>query len=253
MKIPLIVGNWKMNLLDSESKELARLIREFSDKIEGVRVVLAPSFTSLYSVRQILLGSKVGLGCQNFYYQEKGAYTGEVSADMIKEAGCEYVIVGHSERRQVFGETDELINDKVICAVKRDLSIILCVGESQEQRNAGKTFDVVKFQLNKALAGVKKDYLNRVFIAYEPIWAIGTGKNATVNQVAEVHRFIRKIVDQNFSGNEIAPLTILYGGSVTSKNCAEFLKNHEVDGALVGGASLNIDSFCDIIDVAQSV
>ena len=253
MKIPLIVGNWKMNLLDSESKELARLIREFSEKIEGVRVVLAPSFTSLYSVKQILLGSKVSLGSQNFYYQEKGAYTGEVSSDMVKEAGCEYVIVGHSERRQVFGETDELINNKIICALEKDLSIILCVGESQEQRNAGKTFEVVQFQINKALTGVKKDHLNRVFIAYEPIWAIGTGKNATVIQVAEVHRFIREIVEKFFSGNEITPLTILYGGSVTSKNCAEFLKNHEVDGALVGGASLNIDSFCDIIGAAQSV
>jgi len=253
MKTPLIVGNWKMNLLASESTELAREIREFSEKIKGVRVVLAPSFTSLYCVRQILLGSKVSLGSQNFYYQEKGAYTGEISSDMIKEAGCEYVIVGHSERRQEFGETDELINNKVICAVEKDLSIILCVGESQEERNAGKTFDVVQSQVNKALAGVKKDHLNRVIIAYEPIWAIGTGKNATVNQVAEVHSFIRKIVKNIASGKEILLVRILYGGSVTSKNCTEFLRHHEVDGALIGGASLNIDSFCDIIGLAQSV
>ena len=253
MKTPLIVGNWKMNLLASESKELAREIREFSEKIEGVRVVLAPSFTSLYCVRQILLGSKVSLGSQNFYYQEKGAYTGEVSSDMIKEAGCEYAIVGHSERRQEFGETDELINNKVICAVEKDLSIILCVGESQEQRNAGKTFEVIQTQVNKALAGVKKDHLSRVIIAYEPIWAIGTGINASVNQVAEVHSFIRKIVKKISSGNEIVPIRILYGGSVTSKNCTEFLNHHEVDGALIGGASLNIDSFCDIIGSAQSV
>ena len=180
-----------MNLLASESKELAREIGEFSKKIESVRVVLAPSFTSLSCVRQILLGSNISLGSQNFYYQEKGAYTGEVSSDMIKEAGCEYVIVGHSERRQVFGETDELINKKIICALEKDLSIILCVGESKEQRNAGKTFEVVQFQINKALAGVKKDDLNRVIIAYEPIWAIGTGENATVNLVAEAHLIFR--------------------------------------------------------------
>ena len=253
MKIPLIVGNWTMNLLASESKELAREIGKFSKKIESVRVVLAPSFTSLSCVRQILLGSNISLGSQNFYYQEKGAYTGEVSSDMIKEAGCEYVIVGHSERRQVFGETDELINKKIICALEKDLSIILCVGESKEQRNAGKTFEVVQFQINKALAGVKKDDLNRVIIAYEPIWAIGTGENATVNQVAEAHQFIRKVVEKVFSGNEIGSLTILYGGSVTSENCAELLKNHQVDGALVGGASLNIDSFCDIIKTAQTM
>lgn len=251
MKTPLIVGNWKMNMLASEAAELARGIGEIAEKNTNVRVVLTPSFTSLYSVKQALQGSKVSLGCQNFYYQEKGAFTGEVSADMIKEAGCQYAILGHSERRQLFGETDDLVNKKIICAVQKEVSAILCVGETKEQRNAGQTFEVIESQINKALNGLTGQDLKGVSIAYEPIWAIGTGVNATAEQAGEVHKFIRKIVSEKFSGDEISPLTVLYGGSVTSDNCGELLQNPEVDGALVGGASLNIDSFCDIIRSAQ--
>ncbi len=253
MKMPLIVGNWKMNMLASEAAELARGIRDVAEKNMNVRVVLVPAFTSLHSVRQALLGSKVGLGCQNFYFQEKGAFTGEVSSDMIKEAGCQYAIVGHSERRQLFGETDELVNKKILCAVQKDIFAIVCVGESKEQRNAGKTFEVIESQISKALSGLTRQNLNGVSIAYEPIWAIGTGENATAEQAGKIHAFIRKIVAENFSGNEIGPITILYGGSVTPDNCSELLQNEDVDGALVGGASLNIDSFCDIIRSAQIV
>ncbi len=251
MKTPLIVGNWKMNMLASEAAELARGIREFAEKNKNVRVVLAPSFTSLHSVKQVLLGSKVGLCSQNFYFQEKGAYTGEVSSEMIREAGCEYAIVGHSERRQLFGETDECVHKKILCAIKKNISPILCVGESKEQRNAGKTCMVIESQILKAISGFTSQNLKKLCIAYEPIWAIGTGENATADQAEEIHRFIRKTVKEKFSEDEISPLTILYGGSVTPQNCKELLENKEVDGALVGGASLNIDSFCDIIRAAQ--
>ena len=251
MKTSLIVGNWKMNVLASEAAELARGIGEIAEENKNVHVVLAPSFTSLHAVKQALQGGKVSLGCQNFYYQEKGAFTGEVSADMIKEAGCQYAILGHSERRQLFGETDELVNKKIICAVQKDISAIFCVGETKEQRANGQTFEVVESQLEKGLAGLTGQDLKKVFIAYEPIWAIGTGENATADQAAEVHRHIRKIVKEKFSADGIGPLTILYGGSVTSNNCEGLLQNPEIDGALVGGASLNIDSFCDIIRSAQ--
>lgn len=251
MKMPLIVGNWKMNLLASEAEVLARKIRDFAENKIDVRIVLIPSFTSLNGVRHVLQGSKVGLGCQNFYFQEKGAFTGEISADMIKEAGCQYAIVGHSERRQLFGETDELINKKINCAVQKDISAILCVGESKEQRNSGETFEVIKNQIGRALSGLSTQNLTKLSIAYEPIWAIGTGENAMPDQAGEIHRFIREIVAEKFPGNETDSLTILYGGSVTSENCGELLQHKEVDGALVGGASLNIDSFCDIIRSAQ--
>lgn len=251
MTMPLIVGNWKMNLLAAEAAELALGISEFVEKITDVKVILAPSFTSLHSVSHTLSGSKVGLASQNFYFEKKGAYTGEVSPDMIKDAGCKYAIVGHSERRQLFGETDELVNKKLLGALENDISAILCVGETGEQRKAGDTHKIIESQVSKALERVGNQHLNEVVIAYEPVWAIGTGENATVDQAAEIHGLIRKIVSEKYQGNENKPLSILYGGSVTPQNSRELLQNDEIDGALVGGASLNIDSFCDIIRSAQ--
>jgi triosephosphate isomerase (TIM) len=253
MAMPLIVGNWKMNLLTAEAAELARGVKEFVENVTDVRVILAPSFTSLHSVSHILSGSKVGLASQNFYFEKNGAYTGEVSPDMIKDVGCKYAIVGHSERRQLFGETDELINKKILGALENDILVILCVGETGEERKAGETHKVIESQVNKALEGLSSQQLKEVVIAYEPVWAIGTGENATVGQAAEIHSLIRKIVTEKFKGNETTPLTILYGGSVTPQNSRELLQNEEIDGALVGGASLNIDSFCDIISSAQLV
>ena len=253
MTIPLIVGNWKMNLLTAEAAELALGVKEFLEQNTGVRVILAPSFTSLHSVNKVLSGSKVELASQNFYFEKNGAYTGEVSPDMIKDAGCKYAILGHSERRQLFGETDELINKKVLGALENDILAILCVGETGEQRKAGETHNVIEFQVNKALYGLDNQQLGNIVIAYEPVWAIGTGENATIGQAAEIHGLIRKIVAGKYQGNETKPLTILYGGSVTPQNGQELLQNDEIDGALVGGASLNIDSFCDIIKSAQLV
>ena len=240
-----------MNLLTVEAVELALGVKEFVEEITDVRVILAPSFTLLHSVSHTLSGSKVGLASQNFYFEKTGAYTGEVSPEMIKDAGCKYAIVGHSERRQRFGETDELINKKILAALENDILAILCVGETGEQRKAGETHKVIESQVNKTLDGLDDRQLNEVVIAYEPVWAIGTGENATVEQAAEIHGLIRKIVTNKFKGNETGPLTILYGGSVTPKNSRELLQNDEIDGALVGGASLNIDSFCDIIRSAQ--
>ncbi len=252
MKLPLIVGNWKMNLSAKEATELACKIREFANKNSYAKVVLAPSFTLLQGVGQVLAGSGVGLASQNFFCQEKGAYTGEVSAGMIKETGCEYVIVGHSERRQLFGETDELVNKKALCAIQNNITAIICVGETAEQRTAGKTFEVIEQQVRKALVGVENQDLEKIVIAYEPIWAIGTGENATVDQANEVHCLIRKIVAEKNSGNKNGSLSILYGGSVTPDNCKELLRDPEINGALVGGASLKINSFCDIIRSADN-
>jgi triosephosphate isomerase len=253
MTMPLIVGNWKMNLLTAEATELARGVKEFVEKITDVRVILAPSFTSLHSVSHTLSGSKVGLASQNFYFEKSGAYTGEVSLDMIKDVGCKYAIVGHSERRRLFGETDKLIHEKILGALENDILAILCVGETGEERKTGETHKVIESQINKALNGLDSQLLKEVVIAYEPVWAIGTGENATVGQAAEIHGLIRKIVAEKFKGNETRPLTILYGGSVTPQNSRELLRNEEIDGALVGGASLNMDSFCDIIRSAQLV
>jgi len=242
-----------MNLLTAEAAELALGVKEFVEKITDVRVILAPSFTSLHSVSQVLSGSNVDLASQNFYFEKNGAYTGEISPDMIKDAGCKYAIVGHSERRQLFGETDELINKKILSALENDILAILCVGESKEQRKAGETHKIIESQVNKALEGLDNQQLKEIIVAYEPIWAIGTGENATVDQAAEIHGLIRKIVAGKYQGNKAKPLTILYGGSVTPQNGRELLQNDEIDGALVGGASLNIDSFCDIIKSAQLI
>lgn len=249
--MPLIVGNWKMNLLSAEAAELALGIKEFVEKITDVRVILAPSFTSLHSVKDALSGSKIGLASQNFYYEKDGAYTGEISPDMLKDVGCKFAIVGHSERRQLFGETDELVNKKILAALENDIIAILCIGETREQRKAGETHKIIASQVNKALDGLDDRQLKDVIVAYEPVWAIGTGENATVGQVAEIHGLIRKIISEKYQGNENKPLSILYGGSVTPQNSRELLQNDEIDGALVGGASLNIDSFCDIIRSAQ--
>ena len=252
MKMPLVVGNWKMNLLASEAANLAIGIQDFSQKIPDVKVVLAPAFTLLHIVKQVISKSNIGLACQNFYFREKGAYTGEVSFEMVKDAGCQYAIVGHSERRKLFDETNEMVNKKIVCAVNNNISVIVCVGENEEERSKGRTFEIIESQVSQALFGLPNKSLNKVCIAYEPVWAIGTGVNATVGQVEEVHNFIRKIISKKVLGAEDISMDILYGGSVNPDNCKDLLRNTEVNGALVGGASLNINSFCDIIKAASS-
>ena len=231
---------------------MASGIRDFSKKISDVKVVLAPAFTLLHIVKKELTNSNISLACQNFHFQERGAYTGEVSFEMVKDAGCQYAIVGHSERRTLFGETNVMVNKKIVCAVNNDISVILCVGESKEERSKGRTFEILEKQVCQALFSLTKNSLNKICIAYEPVWAIGTGVNATLDQVVEVHDFIRNIIRKKVFVNEGINVNILYGGSVNSNNCRDLLRNKEVDGALVGGASLNINSFCDIIKIASS-
>ena len=252
MKMPLVVGNWKMNLLASEAADLANRLQDFSEKISDVNVVLAPAFTSLHTVKKALSNSNIGLACQNFHFEESGAYTGEVSFEMVKDAGCEFAIIGHSERRKLFGETNEMINKKIVCAVKNDISAIVCVGENEEERNKGRTFEILEKQGCQGLSNLTNKNLNKICIAYEPVWEIGTGINATVEQVEEAHDFIRNIISQKVLRSENTYVNVLYGGSVNPNNCKDLLRNEGVDGALVGGASLNINSFCDIIKSASS-
>ena len=253
MKIPLIIGNWKMNLLSSEAADLAKAIQSFSKNITDVKVVLAPPFTYLNLVKQILLNSNVSLACQNFYFKRKGAYTGEVSIEMVKDVGCQFAIIGHSERRQLFNESNDIINKKVVCAVKNNIRVILCVGENQYQRNKGKTFEIIESQVRQALINISDKDFEKICIAYEPVWAIGTGVNASINQVKEVHDFIRNTIIRRIANDKNSYCNILYGGSVNSQNCKDFLFCKEVDGVLVGGASLDINSFCDIISTASTI
>lgn len=232
-------------MLASEACDLARSL--IDRPVEGVDVVIAPPFTSLYPVSQIIKGSGLGLAGQNFYSESKGAYTGEVSLEMLKDVGCTHALIGHSERRQLFGESDKEINKKIHLAIKLGITAVVCVGETREQRDAGKTLDVIKTQLSEGLAGLSGESIAQLVLAYEPVWAIGTGVNATPEQAVTTHKMIREFLfeNQGFSGNIGARL--LYGGSVTPENCKELLCEEEIDGALVGGASLKFESFYAII------
>lgn len=250
MAIPLVIGNWKMNMLASQACDLARSIVDGLAGIEGVEVVIAPSFTSLYPVSQITKGTQLGLAGQNFHSAAMGAYTGEVSLEMLKDVGCGYALIGHSERRQLFGESDKEVNKKVHLAIQMGVTPVVCVGETQEQRKSGEALDIIKTQLSGALAGLSGEDMANLAIAYEPVWAIGTGVNATPEQVVEIHKFIRKILFKNLGFSEKTGARVLYGGSVTPKNSKELLLEEEIDGALVGGASLNFESFYAIIKSA---
>ena len=244
----IVAGNWKMRNTISESIALARAIKEgFSGSANG-EVVVAPPFTALAAVGDALKGSAVQLAAQNMYSEDKGAFTGEISPVMLKDAGCGYVILGHSERRKYFSETDQSVNAKVKKALASGLMPIVCVGETDEERVQGVTQSVVGRQVRGALAGVEK--LDHVVIAYEPVWAIGTGKVATSAQAEEVHAFIRGLIRELY-GAVAEELRILYGGSVTKDNVAELAAMADIDGALVGGASLKPDGFLGIVNKMQ--
>ena len=246
MTTPLVIGNWKMNMLSSQACDMARLLVDRLSGVEGVEVVIAPPFTLLHPVSQIIKGSRLGLAGQNFYFENKGAYTGEVSLEMLRDVGCDFALIGHSERRQLFKESDEAINKKVHCAIQMGITAVVCVGETLEQRKAGATLDVIETQLSKGLAGLSG--LSTVAIAYKPVWAIGTGVNATPEQVVDIHTFIRKCLFESLGFSEKAGARILYGGSVNPENSKQLLQEEQIDGALVGGASLNFESFCAIIN-----
>jgi len=241
----IVAGNWKMNNTVTESIALAKTIKEASSGIQGGAVVLAPPFTALFSVGEIIKGSNLSLAAQNMYYEDKGAFTGEISPVMLKNAGCSYVIIGHSERRKYFQESDADVNLKVKKALEAGLTPMMCVGETEEEREKGITKDIVGRQVKHGLAGLAK--IDNIVIAYEPVWAIGTGKVATSVQAQEVHAFIRGILKEIFGGKASDDVCILYGGSVTQDNIGDLITMKDIDGALVGGASLKADAFIGII------
>lgn len=226
--------------------EALDFLNEFLPSVNDVKdvdIVIAPAYTALLTVSEKLRGSNVALAAQNVFYEEKGAYTGEVSTPMLKDAGCSHVIIGHSERRHIFGENDDIVNKKIKAAVKAGLLVIFCIGETLDERKAGKTFDVLNRQIS---GGLREIDIEDVVIAYEPVWAIGTGVTATPEQAEEAHAFIRREVGSLY-GDGIEAVRILYGGSVTPDNVAELMAQTDVDGALVGGASLKPDSFTKIV------
>lgn len=244
-----VAGNWKMHTTLAEGRELARAIRAEVENVEGVRIAVIPPFTSVAAVAEVLRGSRIEVGGQDLHWEEKGAFTGEVSAPMLRDAGATVVLVGHSERRQYFGETDELANRKVRAALAAGLSPVLCVGETLDERDAGRTLDVVGRQVRGGLAGLSSAELARVCIAYEPVWAIGTGRTATPEQAQEVHAAVRAIL-RELGGDVTEAIPILYGGSVKPDNAPALLALSDVDGALVGGASLEASSFSAIVRAA---
>jgi len=247
MRRPLIAGNWKMNNNSAESVELVSQLREMVSEAENVEVVIAPPYTALSSVAVALKGSNIFLSAQNTFWEESGAFTGEISPSMLKDIGCQYTIIGHSERRQYFGETNEMVNKRLKAALKASLTPIVCIGETLEEREAGKTLAVIEQQVREGLNGLSSEEMDKVVIAYEPVWAIGTGKTATPDQAQEVHHFIRKQIAQIFGERIAENIRILYGGSVKPDNIDQLMAQKDIDGALVGGASLKADSFARIV------
>ena len=249
MRRPATVANWKMNKTIPEALQFVGDLRKRLKEAgrEGIDVVLAPPFTALKAVSDSIGGDNISLAAQDLFWEEKGAYTGEVSAAMLLDSGCKYVIIGHSERRQYFGETDEGVNRKINRALYHNLTPIFCVGETLRQREEEATFKVVRAQMEKGLDGLSEGAAGSVIIAYEPVWAIGTGKTATPAQAEEVHGFIRAILRESYGRDVSEAVRILYGGSVTPENIRSLMKEPDIDGALVGGASLQVDSFVKIM------
>ena len=242
-----IAGNWKMNMDLASAKALAEALVEQIGTNDQVTLAVAPPFVYLPAVAEALQGSKIALAAQNMFYEDNGAFTGETSSAMLKDIGCSHVILGHSERRHVIGETNEIINRKVVKALGDGLKVILCVGELLEQRDAGTTNDVVAEQVRIGLEGVSAEAMADVTVAYEPVWAIGTGRTATPDQAQEVHAMIRELLGKLY-GEAVAAATIIqYGGSVKPANAAELLAQTDIDGALVGGAALKAPDFAGIV------
>jgi triosephosphate isomerase (TIM) len=245
-RVPFIAGNWKLNKTVAEALALVTEIKNAVASVRDVEVAVAPVFTALQAVGKRLEGTTIGLAAQDCYFEDSGAWTGQVSVPLLKDVGCTYVIVGHSERRQHFGETDAGVNKKAKAVLKHGLKPIICIGETLAERDGNKTLAVVGTQLNAALDGLVADDLPKVVIAYEPVWAIGTGRNATPAQAQEVHGFIRKELRARF-GEVADEVRIQYGGSVKPDNVATLMAEPDIDGALVGGASLTADSFIKLV------
>ncbi|MCK4810527.1 MAG: triose-phosphate isomerase [Candidatus Omnitrophica bacterium] len=247
MRKPLIAGNWKMHKTINEAVELVSALKRELFDFNQADIVVCPPFTALDNVHEIIMDTNIKLGAQNLFYQKQGAFTGEVSPAMIKDCGCEYAIIGHSERRKYFGETDTMVNKRIQVALEEGFTPIFCVGETLEERENNKTIEVIDIQLKGGLENMKEEDILKIVIAYEPVWAIGTGKTATPRQAEEVHMFIRKWIEEHYSSSCASMLRILYGGSVKAENIKDLMKQENIDGALVGGASLNADAFVSIV------
>jgi triosephosphate isomerase len=246
-RLPFIAGNWKMNKTVEEALFLVRELKGSLKEVKEVEVAVAPPFTALYPISQELKGSSIHLASQNLFWEEKGAFTGEISAGMLKECGCHYAIIGHSERRQYFSETDDTVNRRIKAAFNHGLKVIFCIGETLQEREGKKTFSVVERQLEGGFKGIGEKEMEQIVLAYEPVWAIGTGKTATPEQAEEVHRFIRQKLERLYSKRVSESVRIQYGGSVTPENIKGLMDQEDIDGALVGGASLKAESFARIV------
>lgn len=247
-RVPLMAANWKMHFTVDEAVALVEELNQGITRFDDREVVVAPPFTALAGVASALTDSPMRLAGQNCYWESQGAYTGEISPPMLRHLGCDYVILGHSERRQYFGETDESVNRKIVASLAVDLACILCIGETLEERQAGKTLDVLAKQLTEGLHGLKEEQAANLVVAYEPVWAIGTGHTASPEQAQEAHAFIRDNLAKRFNNAVANHMRILYGGSVKPDNVDELMSQPDIDGALVGGASLKADSFTRIVD-----
>jgi triosephosphate isomerase len=247
MRTPIIAGNWKLNKTVGGAVELVTRLRTLVTGVTDTEIVVAPAFTALSAVAEAVVGSNLRLAAQDMFWEESGAFTGEVSPTMLRDVGCDYVIIGHSERRQFFSETNESVNRKVKAAHRHGLRPIVCVGERLEDREAGRTELVVEDHVISGVAGLSANQILSTVIAYEPVWAIGTGKTATPDQAQEVHAFIRSVLSKAYSATVASQVRLQYGGSVKPDNAAELMAQPDVDGALVGGASLEAEAFAQIM------
>lgn len=247
MRKPLIAANWKMYKTIKETEEYIKKFLPLVKNVNNKDIVLCIPFTCLYVAKNFLNNSNIKLGAQNMYVEEKGAYTGEISPSMLKDVGCDYVILGHSERRKYFFETDEFVNKKMLVALKYGLIPIVCIGETLQEREDGKTFNVLEYQVKNSLKNLSKEDAGKIVIAYEPVWAIGTGKNATPQQAQQAQKFVREKYKELYGEEVASKVRILYGGSIKPENFKEIMMQEDVDGGLVGGSSLEVESFYKIV------
>lgn len=248
MRTPIIAGNWKLFKKSSEAVDFVAKLTPLVQDARGVEIVIAPVFTVLSAVKAAIAGSPIMLSAQDCFWEEEGAFTGEISPGMLVDAGCSHVIIGHSERRQYFGENNETVNRKIKAAIASGLTVLFCIGETLAEREADKTFEVLRTQVEQGLAGLTPRDLAKIVVAYEPVWAIGTGKTATDAQAQEAHAFIRDVIAKLYDNHAADAIRILYGGSVKPENIRGLMAQPDIDGALVGGASLKADSFAAIIN-----
>ncbi len=253
MRKMMIAGNWKMHNDNTQALQLANQIKIKTTALKAAEIVICPPFTALSVVNDVVKGSRVILGAQNMFWEAQGAFTGEVSASMLKSCGVSYVILGHSERRQYFGETDATVNKRLRAVLENGLRAIVCVGETLQEREAGKAHEVIRRQLDGAFQGMAAADFSSVVVAYEPVWAIGTGKTASPEQAQEIHTHIRGQIEKQYGGDVASSLRILYGGSVKPANARELLSQPDLDGALVGGACLQAETFVPIIQTAEEL